>query len=342
MSEPDGRARRRAAASSPSSARPTPASPRSSTSSSAPRSSIVSHKVQTTRMPRARHRHGRRQPARVHRYARHLRAAPAPRARHGRGRLGRRRRGRHGGAAGRCRQGPRRGDASASSPSCRGPKATGCCWRSTRSTASRRSGCSSWRSSSMARLPFAATFMISALSGDGVADLKAHLARSCPLGPGTTPRTRSRTRRCACSPPRSRARRSTRACTTSCPTRPTVETTAWQEQNKAVRIEQTIYVERDSQKAIVLGNGGRMIRQLSMQARQELAGDPGEARAPLPVRQGARGLGGRSRALPRPRPEFPQGLRDLAGAQVRAQGTERAAGNAPRLRHQLVKPVCLN
>ena len=51
----------------------------------------------------------------------------------------------------------------------------------------------------------------------------------------------------------------------------TVETTSWQEQKNAVRIEQTIYVERDSQKAIVLGNGGRMIRQLSMQARKELA-----------------------------------------------------------------------
>ena len=41
--------------------------------------------------------------------------------------------------------------------------------------------------------------------------------------------------------------------------------------DKSLRIEQTIYVERDSQKAIVLGNGGRMIRQLSMQARQEPA-----------------------------------------------------------------------
>jgi GTP-binding protein Era len=51
----------------------------------------------------------------------------------------------------------------------------------------------------------------------------------------------------------------------------TVETTSWQEREKSVRIEQTIYVERDSQKAIVLGNGGRMIRQLSMQARHELA-----------------------------------------------------------------------
>ena len=38
-----------------------------------------------------------------------------------------------------------------------------------------------------------------------------------------------------------------------------------------MRIEQTIYVERDSQKAIVLGNGGRTIKQLSMEARKELA-----------------------------------------------------------------------
>jgi GTPase len=55
------------------------------------------------------------------------------------------------------------------------------------------------------------------------------------------------------------------------PYQATVETTAWQEKAKAVRIEQTIYVERDSQKAIVLGHGGRTIKQLSMQARQELA-----------------------------------------------------------------------
>ena len=50
----------------------------------------------------------------------------------------------------------------------------------------------------------------------------------------------------------------------------TVETTSWQERDKSVRIEQTIYVERDSQKAIVLGHGGRTIRQLSMEARLEL------------------------------------------------------------------------
>ena len=50
-----------------------------------------------------------------------------------------------------------------------------------------------------------------------------------------------------------------------------METTSWLEQKKGVRIEQTIFVERDSQKAIVLGNGGRTIRQLSMESRKELA-----------------------------------------------------------------------
>ena len=38
-----------------------------------------------------------------------------------------------------------------------------------------------------------------------------------------------------------------------------------------MRIEQTIYVERDSQKRIVLGKGGSMIKQISMEARKELA-----------------------------------------------------------------------
>ena len=47
----------------------------------------------------------------------------------------------------------------------------------------RRSGCWSWRAELNARLPFADTFMISALDGDGVADLKALPRRSVPAGP---------------------------------------------------------------------------------------------------------------------------------------------------------------
>ena len=58
-----------------------------------------------------------------------------------------------------------------------------------------------------------------------------------------------------------------------------------------MRIEQTIFVERDSQKAIVLGKGGRTIKQISMESRSELAEILEQPGAPLPVRQGARRAG---------------------------------------------------
>ena len=50
-----------------------------------------------------------------------------------------------------------------------------------------------------------------------------------------------------------------------------VETTAFQEQEKAIRIEQTIYVARTGQKAIILGKGGSMIKKIGAAARFELS-----------------------------------------------------------------------
>jgi GTP-binding protein Era len=50
-----------------------------------------------------------------------------------------------------------------------------------------------------------------------------------------------------------------------------VETTEWREQGKDIHVQQTIYVERDSQKRIVVGKGAAMIKQLSMEARKELS-----------------------------------------------------------------------
>jgi GTP-binding protein Era len=122
-----------------------------------------------------------------------------------------------------------------------------------------------------ARVPFTATFMISALSGDGVDDLKAHLAAAVAPGPWHYPPDEI-----SDAPLRVMAAEITREkiyerLHDELPYAATVETSSWLEQKKSVRIEQTIYVERDSQKAIVLGHGGRMIRQLSMLARQELA-----------------------------------------------------------------------
>jgi GTPase len=122
-----------------------------------------------------------------------------------------------------------------------------------------------------ARVPFAETFMISALDGDGVADLKAHLARSVPPGPWHYPADEVTD-----APMRVLAAEITREkiydrLHDELPYQIAVETTAWTEQGKAVRVEQTILVERDSQKRIVLGKAGAMIKQLSMESRKELS-----------------------------------------------------------------------
>jgi GTP-binding protein Era len=122
-----------------------------------------------------------------------------------------------------------------------------------------------------ARLPFAATFMISALHGDGLAELKRHLLGIAAPGPwhygaGDV----------SDAPPAMAAAEITREkiyeqLHDELPYAAAVETTSWREQKNGVRIEQTIYVERDGQRAIVLGKGGRQIRQLSLASRTELA-----------------------------------------------------------------------
>ena len=51
-----------------------------------------------------------------------------------------------------------------------------------------------------------------------------------------------------------------------------METEGWEDfDNGSVKITQTIFVERDTQKAIVLGKGGSMVKRLSTEARTELA-----------------------------------------------------------------------
>jgi GTP-binding protein Era len=122
-----------------------------------------------------------------------------------------------------------------------------------------------------ARLPFAATFMVSALQGSGVADLKRYFARQVKPGPWHFPEDEI-----SDAPLRLLAAEITREkifarLHDELPYHMAVETTAWQEKKNGVRIEQTIFVERDSQRSIVLGKGGQMIKQLSIEARRELA-----------------------------------------------------------------------
>jgi GTPase len=122
-----------------------------------------------------------------------------------------------------------------------------------------------------ARHPFAATFMISALKRDGVEDLKSYLANTVPEGPWHFDADDVTDM-----PLRQHASEITREkiydrLHDELPYAITVETTAWTDQKaKGVRIEQTIFVERDSQKMIVIGKGGQTIKQISMDARKEI------------------------------------------------------------------------
>ena len=68
-----------------------------------------------------------------------------------------------------------------------------------------------------------------------------------------------------------------------------------------------IYVQREGQKAIVLGKGGQTIKTIGEMARKELEDIVRPPRASLPVRESARGLGGAARALSaRSGLEFPE------------------------------------
>jgi GTP-binding protein Era len=123
-----------------------------------------------------------------------------------------------------------------------------------------------------ARLPFAHTFMISALTGDGVGDLKRQLAAMMPEGPWLYPEDQI-----SDAPLRHLAAEITREkiferLHEELPYQSTVETEQWQERpDGSVRIEQTIFVERESQRKIALGKGGRTIKAIGQAARQEIA-----------------------------------------------------------------------
>ena len=119
---------------------------------------------------------------------------------------------------------------------------------------------------------FAATFMISATKGDGVADVRQWLAAHVPAGPWHYPEDEV-----SDAPVRQLASEITREklylkLHQELPYQSTVETESWTERKDgSVRIEQTIYVERDSQKKIVLGKGGQSIKAIGEASRRELA-----------------------------------------------------------------------
>ena len=122
------------------------------------------------------------------------------------------------------------------------------------------------------RLKFASTFMVSALSGDGVDDLRHTLAAMVPPGPFHYPEDQM-----SDAPMRHLAAEITREkifrqLHQELPYQSTVETESWTERkDKSIRIEQTIFVERESQRKIVLGKGGATIKSIGADSRKEIA-----------------------------------------------------------------------
>jgi GTP-binding protein Era len=118
---------------------------------------------------------------------------------------------------------------------------------------------------------FSDVFMISAETGDGIEDLLAALAARMPEGSWLFPEDQV-----SDMPERMLAAEIVREqlylqLHQELPYRATVETDLWQERDDgSVRIEQTIYVEREGQRSIVLGKGGARIKSIGQKARGEL------------------------------------------------------------------------
>jgi GTP-binding protein Era len=119
---------------------------------------------------------------------------------------------------------------------------------------------------------FDSTFMISALTGDGVADLKTWLADRMPPSPWLYPPDQM-----SDAPVRQLAAEITREklferLHQELPYHSTVETETWKElRGGDIRIEQTIYVERESQRKIVIGKGGQTLKSIGESSRREIA-----------------------------------------------------------------------
>jgi GTP-binding protein Era len=123
-----------------------------------------------------------------------------------------------------------------------------------------------------ARVKFETTFMVSALTGDGVDDMRSWLAKEVPPGPWLYPEDQM-----SDAPLRLLAAEITREkifhrLHQELPYQSTVETESWEERKDgSIRIEQTIYVERESQRKIVIGKGGQTLKAIGAESRKEIS-----------------------------------------------------------------------
>ena len=122
------------------------------------------------------------------------------------------------------------------------------------------------------RIAFRETFMVSATTGSGVDRVRSHFAALMPEGPWLYPEDQV-----SDAPMRMLAAEITREklferLHDELPYRSTVETDQWQQRKDgSVRIEQTIFVERETQRMIVLGKGGQTIKAIGAASRKDIA-----------------------------------------------------------------------
>jgi GTP-binding protein Era len=118
---------------------------------------------------------------------------------------------------------------------------------------------------------FSETYMLSALNGDGVTDLRARLAKAVPPGPWLYPDDQL-----SDVPLRLLASEITREQAflqlhQELPYALTVETDKWEERDDgSVRIDQVVIIGRDNHKAMVLGKGGARLKAIGTAARKQL------------------------------------------------------------------------
>ena len=122
-----------------------------------------------------------------------------------------------------------------------------------------------------AAYPFEQTFMISALNGSGTDDLRKAIAAKMPPGPWLYPEDQVADVQLRFMAAEMTREKIYERLHEELPYSSTVETEGWEERKDgSVKIDQVIYVERDSQKAIVLGKGGKTAKLIGQLARAEM------------------------------------------------------------------------
>ncbi len=117
---------------------------------------------------------------------------------------------------------------------------------------------------------FAKIFMVSALSGDGVADVVSHIAELVPEHPWLYPSEQMSDISLRLLAAEITREKIFLRLGQELPYAIFVDTEKWEEGDNLVKISQSVLVQREGQKKIVIGDKGAMIKSIGIAARKEL------------------------------------------------------------------------